>query len=69
MTDAGGTYRDGGASLGGRDHVSSQSLGRVDALEHLLLDEVHGQGKLLPGQLAYLPGVRQSPARDRQRGR
>lgn len=59
-----GTYCDGSASFSGRDHVSSQSLWRVEALQHLLLDEMHGQGKLLPAQLTHLPGVRQSPARD-----
>lgn len=51
------TYCDGGASLSGGDHVSTQRLRRVHTLEHFLLDEMHRKGKLFPGQLADLPGV------------
>lgn len=57
-----GTYRYGSASLRGGDHVGSQGLWRVHALADFLLDQMHGEGKLLPGQLANLPGVCQSPA-------
>lgn len=34
----------------------------LNAFGDLLLDEVHGQRKLLPGQLAHLFGVGQRPA-------
>ncbi len=58
-----GTYWYRSASLGGWDHFSRQGLWWVDALADFLLDEMHGEGKLLPGQLPYLPCVGQSPAR------
>lgn len=59
------TYRDRGGSLGGGDHVGTQSLWWVDALADFLLDEMHGEGELLPGQFTDLPGVSQSPAEKR----
>lgn len=57
-----GTYWYRSAPLRGGDHVSSKGLWRVDTLADFLLDEIHGEGKLLPGQLTYLPCVCQSPA-------
>lgn len=61
-----GTYWYRSASLRGREHVSSQGLWRVDTLADFLLDEMHGEGKLLPGQLTYLPRVCQSPVGEEQ---
>ena len=55
------THGHGGAPLRRRDHVRGEGLRGVDALADLLLDEVHGQSKLLPAQLPYLPGVGQRP--------
>lgn len=61
-----GTYWYRSGSLRGGYHVSSQGLWRVNALADFLLDEIHSKGKLLPGQLAYLPCVCQSPGRKKQ---
>lgn len=56
------TYRDGSSPLRRRDHIRRKRLRGVHTLAHFLLDEMHGEGKLLPGQLAHLSGVGQSPA-------
>ena len=60
----GGTHGAGGrgrAPLRRGDHVRGEALRGVRALADLLLDQVHGQGELLPAQLAHLLGVRQAP--------
>lgn len=57
-----GTYWYWSASLRRGDHVRGQSLWRVNALADFLLDKMHSEGKLLSGELAYLPGVCQGPA-------
>ena len=51
----------GRAPLRWGDHLRGEALRGVQALADLLLDQVHGQGELLPAQLACLLGVRQAP--------
>lgn len=59
-----GTYCNRSCPLRRGYMVSSQGLWRVNALHDFLLDEMHGKSKLLPGQLAYLPGVCQGPVEE-----